>query len=288
MLLEHPAYELRCREGLHLLDYEAMPADNPPAPDVEDLHRRDKLVLGDREGVEVLRGIGHHLLALDREADRGQTVTQARRPLELELPCRPAHLGFEAVDDRLGVAVEKLHQLLHEPAVLLGPDRGDARARAPLDVVQQAGSPEELVAPELGVRARPDRERPQQQVERLPDRVRVRVGAEIAGVLPLRASHDRGLGPLVADGDREVRVALVVNEADVEARPVGLYQVVLEHDGLDVAGDDDPLDRCGPFHHLSGTRVQVNRILEVAREPAAQRQRLADIDDPAGRISELV
>ncbi len=144
------------------------------------------------------------------------------------------------------------------------------------------------MAPELGIRASPDRERPEQQVERLPDRIRVRVGAEIAGVLALRTSHDRGLGPLVADGDRKVRVALVVDEADVEARPVRLDQVVLEHDGLDVARDDDPLDRGRALHHLSGAGVQVNRILEVARQPAAQRQRLADIDDPAGLVPELV
>lgn len=118
--------------------------------------------------------------------------------------------------------------------------------------------------------------------------VRVRVGTEIPGVLALGASHDRGPGPLVTDGDREIRVALVVDEADVEARPVCLDQVVLEHDGLDVARDDDPLDRRRPLHHLGGARVQVNRVLEVAREPAAQRQRLADVDDPACRIPELV
>ena len=70
--------------------------------------------------------------------------------------------------------------------------------------------------------------------------------------------------------------------------PVRLDQVVLEHDRLDVAADDDPFDRGRPFHHLGGARVQVYRVLEVAREAASKRHRLADVDDPAGRVPELV
>ena len=176
VLLEHPADELCGCERLHLLDDETVTTDDTSTADVKDLHGSGELVFGDREGVKVFRSVGHHLLALDREADRGQTVTQARRPLELELGRRLSHLGLEAVDDRLGIAVEELHQLRHELAVLRGLGRADAGARAPLDVKQQAGSPEELVAPELCIRASPDRERPEQQVEGLADRVRVRVG----------------------------------------------------------------------------------------------------------------
>ena len=144
------------------------------------------------------------------------------------------------------------------------------------------------MAAELGVRAGPDRERAQQQVERLADGVGVRVGAEVAGVLAPCPAHDRRPRPLVTDGDGEVGVALVVDEADVEPGPVRLDQVVLEHDRLDVARDDDPLDRGGPLDHLGGAGVQVDRVLEVVREPAAQRSRLADVDDPARRVLELV
>jgi len=144
-------------------------------------------------------------LALDREAHSGQAVAQTRRPLELELGGRSAHLGFEAVDDGLGVAIQELHQLGHEPRVLLVTDRADTGARTPLDVIEQAGPTEELMAPELGIRAGPDGERPQQQVEGLPDCVRVRVGTEITRVLAPGTSHHSGLGPLVADGNRKVR-----------------------------------------------------------------------------------
>ncbi len=288
VLLEHPSDQLGQRQGLDLLHDEAVAAHHPPAPHVQHLDGGRELVLGEGEGVEVLRCVGDHLLALDGEADRGQPVAKARRPLELELRRRLAHLGLQPVDDRLGVTVEERHQLRHEPAVLLGLDGAHARARAALDVVEQAGPAEQLVAPQLGVRARPDREGTQEQVERLSDRVGVRIGAEIAGVLAPGAPHHRRLRPLVADGDRQIGIALVVDEADVETGPVRLDQVVLEHDGLDVAADDDPLDRGRPLHHLSCARVQVNGVLEIAREPAAQGHRLADVDDPPRRVLELV
>ena len=145
VLLEYPPDELWRRERLHLLHNEAVPADNPPAPNMENLHRRGELVLGNSERVQIFGGIGHHLLALDREAHSGQAVAQTRRPLELELGGRSAHLGFEAVDDGLGVAIQELHQLGHESRVLLVTDRADTGARTPLDVIEQAGPTEELM-----------------------------------------------------------------------------------------------------------------------------------------------
>ena len=41
-------------------------------------------------------------------------------------------------------------------------------------------------------------------------------------------------------------------------------------------------------HHLGGARVEVARILEVVREPAAERARLADVDHSPVGILELV
>jgi hypothetical protein len=115
---------------------------------------------------------------------------------------------------------------------------------------EQAGPPEPLVVAELVVRAGADREGAQQQVEGLADRVGVAVGAEVADALALGAAHHHGPGPLVAHGDRQERIALVVDEPDVEAGPVLLDEVVLEHQRLDVVADLDPLDGLGGAHHL--------------------------------------
>ena len=87
------------------------------------------------------------------------------------------------------LAVEEVEQLLDELVVLVVVDVADARRRALLDVRVEARPAEPVVAVELAVGARADRERAQQQVERLADRVGVRVRAEVADALALLAAH---------------------------------------------------------------------------------------------------
>ena len=124
-------------------------------------------------------------------------------------------------------------------------DLADARAGALLDVEQQARPAEPLVLVELRRAARADREAPQQQVERVADRVGVGVRAEVAGALALAAPHHQRPRPLVVDGHGEERVALVVAEPDVEPRIVLLDEAELEHERLDLVADRRPLDRLG-------------------------------------------
>ena len=144
------------------------------------------------------------------------------------------------------LAVEEVEQLLDELVVLLVVDRADARRRALLDVRVEARAAEPVVAVELVLRARADRERAQQQVERLADRVRVRVRTEVADALALLAAQHHRPRPLLVERDREVRVRLVVLQPDVEARPVLLDEVELEEERLDLVADDDPLDASRP------------------------------------------
>src|SRR6185436_17260689 len=96
-----------------------------------------------------------------------------RRALELQLPGSALHLGRELLHDAVGVTVEEVDELLDELVVAGLVDLSDAGPRALLDVEQQAGPAEPLVGPELARRARTDREGPQQQVEGVPDGIRV-------------------------------------------------------------------------------------------------------------------
>ena len=169
---------------------------------------------------------------------------------------RLLHLTLEPLHHRLGVTAEELDQLVDQTVVLLLVDGPDARGAALLDVTQKARAAQAVVVVELVVRARPHRERPQQQVERLPDGVGVAVGTEVAHALALLAPHDHGPGPLVVEGDGQERVALVVPQPDVEPGPVLLDEAVLEHEGLDVVADLDPLDALGRGHHLGRPRRQ--------------------------------
>ena len=107
------------------------------------------------------------------------------------------------------------------------------------------------------------------------------VGPEVAGALALGPAHHLGPRELLAHGDREVRVGLVVAVLDVEARVELLDPGVLELQGLDLVGDHGPLDAGRGGDHGRRARVQRADVLEVGRQPGPQRLGLADVDDPA-------
>src|SRR4029453_3427832 len=167
-------------------------------------------------------------------------------------------------------------------------DVADARPRALVDVVQDAGPAQAPVAVEHPLGAGPRGEGPQQQVEGLPELVGVGVRPEVPGALAPGPALDPGPGNLVGQRHGQPRVRLVVAVADVVAGPVLLDQVVLELQGLDLALHQHPLERRRPLDHGRGPRVQVAHRLEVAGGPLAQRDRLADIDHPPVPVAEQV
>ncbi len=285
-LFEQAPDQLRLREVFDLVDHQRLAADDAALSHEEDLHRGLELVVDHPDGVVVLFLGVDHLLALDGLGDRDDLVAEARGALELQRVARLVHVLVEPVEDRRGVAVEELEQLVDETVVLLVGDRTDARRRALLDVRVEARATEPLVAVELALRARADRERPEEQVEGLPDRVGVGVRPEVADPLALRAPEHHRPGPFLVERDREVRVGLVVVVPDVEAGPVLLDEVELEEQGLDLVADPDPLDGVGRRHHLAGALHQAGA--EVRHHPAPEALRLADVDHPPARVLELV
>ncbi len=170
--------------------------------------------------------------------------------------------------------------------VLVVGDGAHTRRHALLDVGVEARASEAGVTVELVLRARADRERAQEEVEGLTDRVGMGVGTEVAHALALGAPHHHGPGPFLVEGDGEVRVGLVVLQPDVEARAVLLDEVELEEEGLDLVTDGDPLDGVGGADHLHGAFRQAGR--EVRHHPATEALGLPHVDDPAGRVLELV
>ncbi len=288
MLLEDVGDQLGPGEVLDLVDDEPLAPHHPPPADVEHLDSGFQLVLGDAEAVQVLGPFGDHLLLLDGLAHRAEAVAEAGGALELQMVRGLLHLVLQPAQHGLAVAVEELEQLLHQGGVVGRVDGLDARSRALLDVVQQAGPALLLVDVELVVGAGADGEGAQQRVEGVADGVGVGVGAEIAVALALGAPPDHGAGPLVGHGHGQERVALVVPQPDVEAGLVLLDEAVLEHQGLDVVADLDPLDGLRRRHHLGGAGREVGRVLEVVGQARPQRRRLAHVDDPAVPVAELV
>ena len=114
------------------------------------------------------------------------------------------------------------------------------------------------------------------------------VRPEVEVALAVRLAGEQHPGALVLHGDHDVRVRLVVAQADVERRPVLLDEVVLQQQGLHLVADDDPFEARGAAHHLPFLGAHPRAVgahgrRQIVRQTPAQRQRLAHVDDVAGR-----
>ncbi len=187
-----------------------------------------------------------------------------------------------------GLAGHEVAEVVDDRPVLLGADLADARGGALADVAEQA-RPADLRGPlEHPVAARAHGEDAQQDVDGLADRPRVAVRAEVARALALGAAPDHDPRELVADGDREPGVGLVVAVLHVETRVELLDPGVLELERLDLGVDDGPLDPGRGGDHRRRALVQVGDVLEVGGEPRAQVVGLADVDHPVAGVAEPV
>ncbi len=178
------------------------------------------------------------------------------------------HIRAQLLDYLVGIASEKSGQAVDVLLVVGRIHLADTGARALLDMEQQTGSPLGLLAAEESVGARTDGEGLEQFVEGLADGVGVGVRAEVLGTFALLTAHDPGAGPLVGAGDGQVRVALVVPQANVEPGPVLLDQRVFEHQRRHFAVGDDPIDAIGRIDHGLGANLQV--LTEVVGHPFAK------------------
>ena len=157
-------------------------------------------------------------------------------------PRRPLISRAQRLDERLLAALEEQLDLLDVGAVIVLRDRLDARALAALDVVQQA-RPLERPLPVLDVdRAGPEREQPSDEVHRLVDAGRRGVRPEVPAPVVDQLPGPFDAREVVGQRDLDVRVALVVLQADVEARLEPLDEVVLEEERLADAIDLGDLD----------------------------------------------
>ena len=273
---------------LRPVHHEALAPHHPSPSYVEHLGRRLQLVARQADDIEVLMAGGHHLLLLQHPQHAGEPVAQAGRRLELEGLGGVSHLLPESGDHLVGVAVQEPQQIAHDSGVVLGCDLPDARATALLDVEEEARPAHALVLAELRVATGPGREGTQQQVEGLPDGPGVAIGPEVPDPpLPL-SPGDHRTRPLVAHRHRQERVGLVVLQVDVEARPVLLDEVELQHQGLKLVGDLDPLHRGRLVEHLGRTVGHPVPPPEVAVQAVPEALGLAHVQDSTLGIAELV
>ena len=173
--------------------------------------------------------------------------------------------------------LQEQHGVLEVARVVLLRDEPDARRRAALDLMLQARAAAVL---EVAVLALAQLEQLLQLVQRLAHRARVRIRPEQLRLARARAAVERQPRELMARVELDVRIALVVAQHDVEARPVLLDQVVLEHQRFDFGARDRDLDARDRAHHRDrscrrarGCPGNSSRRAGAGRAPCRRRSR---------------
>ena len=198
---------------------------------------------------------------------------------------------WSALTSGLLAALEEQLDLLDVGPVGVLRDRLDARALAALDVVQEARPLEGALALPDVDRAGPEREQAADEVHRLVDARRRGVRPEVAAAVGRQLAGPLDPREVVAQGDLDVRVALVVLEPDVEPRLVALDEVAPR-------GGAPRETESVSVYSTSATRSMTLRIrwtlaadrllLPVAPDPAAQVLGLADVEhDAPGVLHEV-
>ena len=205
-----------------------------------------------------------------------QGVPQLRRALEIELPARREHALPQPRAHVERLALEEEHHVLDHTAIIVLALVADAWRAAALDVVVEARTVGSLArqVPVAGAH----REDSPDDLQGLAQGADVGVGPEVAGTLDAHAPDHEHARERLAQRHGDVRVALVVREADVEAGLVLLDEVVLEQQGLGLVRNDDRLE----VGDLANQRRVVGAVRvirsEVARHPLAQALRLPDVE----------
>jgi hypothetical protein len=232
VVLLHEARQNRSVVGLAGgVQQEHVPTDHLAAANREKLHGGLVVLAGQTQNVLFGGAVGSHLLALHGPLDRLYLVAQGCRSLVFGGVRGRLHLPGQLADHVLLAAVEETLDLLDLSPVVRLADIADARRLAAFDVVQQARPLDRLATFVDVQRARPKREDAADEVHRLVDAARRRVRPEVAAAVGRKLARPLDPREFLAR-DLDERVALVVLETDVVARPMPLDEVDLEKQRL--------------------------------------------------------
>ncbi len=216
------------------------------------------------------------LMRLDLR-QRPDAVAQYRGALEFEIGRGLFHALRQCLLDLAVAPTQEAAHLLDDRGVLVLFDAPHARRRAALDLVLQAGPGARR---EHAVGTGAQREGALQRVERAVDRSGRGERPEVLVAGLARAAVLGELRPFGVAADDDIGKRLVVAQQHVEARPEALDQVVLEQQRFGLAVGDREFHGRGRRHHPHQARREPGR-LGIGRDPAAQRLRLADVENLA-------
>ena len=223
------------------------------------------------------------LAALD-EGERLQPVTNDRGQLEIHILGRGLHLAAELGLDLSRFAGEESLGVGDQLAIGLLRDAADARRRAALDLVKQAGPVARL---EEAVRAAPQQEQLLQRVERVVDAAGAGEGAVIIALRAARAAMLLNAREIMIGAQQDEGEAFVVAQQHVVGRAVALDQLRFEQQRLRLVVGGDDRHRAGLRNHALepfGQPIDLGIVVDAV----LQRAGLADIEHVAARILHAV
>ena len=235
-----------------------------------DLRARDAdrvLVASARDDILLLGDLLH----------RPKLIPKARRRLEVEGRGRLLHAELQFALHILRAPLEEEQDGADHRRVILLRDLAGARREAALDMVLEARAVLQVAAGAQG-------EEPAQEFQALVHGRDVRVGAEVARSVLRHAVRQEDARVFLLHRDLDVRVALVVLEADVVVRAMLLDEVALEDQRLDLRVRHDDFKIRDVRDHCLDLRRVVLVVLEVLAHAVLEDDRLADVDDATRRV----
>ena len=232
--------------------------------------------------VRVRAEAGDDGLLLPQGADGIDPVPEHGRLLEVEFLRLRLHLGGHVPEELLALSLQQLHRLLDPAIVLLRRHLRAAEPVAPAHVEVQAGPLRPDVPGEFAI-AGGQPQGGQHRVQGLPGLEPAAEGAEVPGGVLGHLVH-QGEAGIRLPGQADKGVALVVLQQDVVAGHVPLDEGVLQHQGLELAGDEDGVKVVHLGHHVPGLGGVGGAVLKILAHPVFQLLGLAHVDDLAGLV----
>ena len=208
---------------------------------------------------------GNDRLLFGKGADGVDPVPEGRRLLEPQGLRLRLHLPGHLPEKVLGLALQHLAGLADAALVFLRRHLRAAEAVAPAHVEVQAGPLRPHVPGKFSA-AGGQAQRGEHRVQGLAGLKPAAEGAEVPGPVagPLVGHGEAGIG---IPGQAHEGVALVVFQQDVVAGHMALDEGVLQHQGLELAGDEDGVKVVHLGHHLPRLCGVGGAVLKVLAHP---------------------
>ena len=226
------------------------------------------------EHVRLLHPAGVDALRALHGRERGQAITQARGPLELQLLGRRLHLQRQLFLHGAGAAGEEGAGLAHQLRIVGVAHLAGAGTGAALDLVQQAG-PRAIFIIAVGARAQQEG-----ALQRVDGAIHRPHAGERPVIIPRPVARAAMLGDLrrhVIGGDEDVGKRLVVPQQHVEARLQLLDEVGLQQQRFRFGAGGDELHGSRGGDHPRDA-VSVAHRARIAQHPLLDALGLAHIE----------